>query len=182
MDRLEIIPREGHPPEIGRWLWALEEVRRRTRRTIDGLDQALLDWEGPAGDENAIGSLLYHIAGVEMGWLHFDVQGRTELPPDVARDFPHGATEPDGVRLKRVLGVPLAEHVARLERSRAVFLAAMETLTLDDWRRVRVDPLDAKYELTPEWAAFHLVEHEALHAGQIGALKARGRRAGVGGA
>ena len=59
----------GYVPEIGRWLWAMNEVRRRTLRLVDALDQRVLDWEGPDGRENAIGTLLYHIALVEMSWV-----------------------------------------------------------------------------------------------------------------
>jgi len=62
MRMLQIDPLPGYEPEVGRWLWALEEVRRRTLRLVEGLDQRTLDWEGPDGRENAIGSLLYHIS------------------------------------------------------------------------------------------------------------------------
>jgi len=48
----------GYEPEIGHWLWALEDARRRTLQRIDGLDQALVDWVAPEGS-NSIGSILY---------------------------------------------------------------------------------------------------------------------------
>ena len=78
----------GYEPEIGRWLWAMEEVRRRTLDLVKGLDQQTLDWEGPDGRENAIGSLLYHIALVEMSWLFLDILEQ-DLPPPVKADLPH---------------------------------------------------------------------------------------------
>ena len=77
--------------------------------------------------------------------------------------------------MARVLGVPLADHLGRLERSRAIFLDAFRGMSLDDWRRLRA-PGDVDYHVTPEWAVFHLVEHEAGHAFQISALKARSAR------
>ena len=40
---LQVEPLKPHSPEIGRWLWALEEVRTRTHRLIDGLDQRTLN-------------------------------------------------------------------------------------------------------------------------------------------
>jgi hypothetical protein len=43
---LQVEPLNGCPSGIGRWLWALEEVRARTHRLVDGLDQQTLDWEG----------------------------------------------------------------------------------------------------------------------------------------
>jgi hypothetical protein len=36
--QLQVTPLAGYPPDIGRWLWALEDARRITRRTVEGLD------------------------------------------------------------------------------------------------------------------------------------------------
>lgn len=179
MRQLQITPLNGVDPEIGRWLWALQDVRRRyTMRHVKDLDERLVDWEGPDGQENAIGSLLYHIALVEMSWLYEDLKGLTDLPPAVKPDFPFPSREPDRNHLTRVLSVPLAEHVARLDRSREVFLKELEGMSPEDWRRLRRPPdfEEVNYEVTPEWAVFHLVEHEAGHAFQISSLKARGTR------
>ncbi|MGQ0548348.1 MAG: DinB family protein [Armatimonadota bacterium] len=164
----------GYDSEIGRWLWALEDVRRRrTLKLVKGLDQRTLDWEGPDGLENAIGSLLYHIAAVEMSWLFMDVL-QQDFPTTVKADFPHDVRDAAG-RLTRVLRLSLADHTGRLERSRAVFLAAFRGMSREDWSRLR-SPADVDYQVTPEWAVFHLVEHEAGHAFQISALKARAAR------
>ncbi len=179
MRQLQITPLGGYEPEIGRWLWALEDVRRRyTLQLVNDLDERLVDWEGPDGQENTIGSLLYHIALVEMGWLYGDVQHSTEPPPGVKQDFPFPPLQQDGKRLTRVLGVPLTEHVGRLNRSRDVFLRELRTVSVQDWRRLRRlhHFLKVDYDATPEWAVFHLIEHEAGHAFQISSLKARGIR------
>ena len=179
MRQLQITPLDGYDPEIGRWMWALQDVRRRyTLRLVKDLDERLVDWEGLDGRENAIGSLLYHIAHVEMGWLFGDVKQMTELPPAVKLDFSFPSREPDGNRLTRVLGMPLAEHIGRLNRSREVFLREVEEISPHEWRRLRRPPDfdEVNYEVTPEWAVFHLVEHEAGHAFQISSLKARGTR------
>ena len=179
MRQLQITPLNGYDPEVGRWMWALQDVRRRyTLRLVNGLDERLVDWEGPDGQENAIGSLLYHIARVEMGWLYGDVKQMTELPSTVKPDFPFPSRDPDRNRLTRVLCVPLAEHIGRLDRSREAFLREFEGIRPDEWRRLRRPPdfEEVNYEVTPEWAVFHLVEHEAGHAFQISSLKARGTR------
>lgn len=176
MRQLQITPLDGYDPEIGRWLWALQDVRRRyTLRLVNDLDERVVDWEGPDGQENAIGSLLYHIADVEMGWLYGDLKGLTELPPAVKPLFPLPGREQGRNHLTRVLGVPLADHIARLHRSREIFLEEFQRISPHEWRRLR-RPVDEDYEVTPEWAVFHLVEHEAGHAFQISALKARGTR------
>ena len=31
-------------PEIGRWLWALQDTRQRTMRELGGLSPAMIDW------------------------------------------------------------------------------------------------------------------------------------------
>lgn len=176
----KVIPLPGYDPAVGPWLWALEEVRRRTMRLVDGLDQRTVDWEGPDERENAIGTLLYHIALVEMSWLFEDILLRPDLPAHVKPDFPYPSRGPDK-RLTPVLGEPLQSHMDRLARSRKVFLETIKELPAAEWRRLR-GPGRGDSAVTPEWAVFHLVEHEAGHAFQISSLKARaGRRFGNGG-
>ena len=172
--RFEASPLEGYEPEIASWMWALEEARRRTLRYAAGLDQRTLDWEGPDGGENSIGSLLYHIGAVEMDWLHLDLL-LVQPPPQVRADFPLPVSD-ESKRLTRVSGVALATHLERLARSRAIFLDAFRGMSMAEWRRLRVT-MEGDYECTPEWVLFHLVEHESGHAFQISALKGRAKRA-----
>jgi hypothetical protein len=164
----------GYPPEIGTWLWAMEAVRQRTLRLVEGLDQRTLDWEGLDARENGIGSLLYHIAGVEVGWLFIDILLQPDLPASLKVDFPFESRNAEG-RLTPVLGVPLDEHLGRLTRSRRTFLDTFREIPAEEWRRLR-HPDGEDYAVTPEWAVFHLVEHEAGHAFQISSLKARAKR------
>jgi hypothetical protein len=170
---LEVTPLSDYPEEIGRWLWAMGAVRQKTLGFVEGMGQATLDWQGPDGRDNAIGSLLYHIGLAEMSWLYEDVLER-EFPPGVKSDFPFPYAQA-GVGLTPLLGVTLEEHLGRLARGRAVLLEALRHISLDDWRRLR-SPEDVDYEVTPEWAVFHLVEHEAGHAYQISSTKRRASR------
>ena len=168
----QINPLPGYQPEMGGWLWALEEVRHRTLSLVEGVDQRTLDWEGPDGRENAIGSLLYHIAVSEIRWLFLGILHR-DLPPSGGAGFQHR----DGRgRLTSVLGVPLADHLACLRCSREFLLEALGPMSLAEWRRPCSFPGGEGFEFTPEWAVFHLVEHEAGHAFQISGLKARAAR------
>jgi uncharacterized damage-inducible protein DinB len=132
----------------------------------------VLDWEGPARNENAIGSLLYHIALVEMSWLFFDILEQ-DFPPAVKAEFPHPMSS-EG-RITSVLQVPLADHLKRLGSSRSTLLEAFRGMSLADWGRSR-SPEGDDYTVTPAWAVFHLVEHEASHTGQINSLKKRAER------
>src|SRR5262249_57992020 len=77
---------EGAEPEIGRWLWGLEDARRRTKRQLAGVYPAALDWtDGQEG--NSIGTVLAHLAAIELDWLFRDVleQG---IPADVLALLP----------------------------------------------------------------------------------------------
>lgn len=172
-DVLHVEPLRGYDPTIGQWLWAMEEVRRRTVRLVRDLDRATLDWRGTDGEDNSIGSLLYHIGLIEMSWLFLDVLEQ-ELPPEVRAEFPFEGSDAAG-RLTHVASVPASDHLRRLERTREIFLGALRGMTLEDWSRLR-RPGDVEYRVSPAWAVFHLVEHEAGHAFQIGAQIARARR------
>ncbi len=166
---LHVNPLDGYPSDIGRWLWALEDARRITKRAVDGLDVAALDWRGPDGRENSIGSLLYHVAGVEMGWLFIDVLGRA-FPLEVEADLRFEAWT-DG-RLTHVGGVTLEQHLGRLDRTRGVFLDHLRRMDVAEFRRVRA-PENEDYQVTPEWVVYHLVEHEVGHAYQMRSLARR---------
>jgi uncharacterized damage-inducible protein DinB len=171
---LQVEPLPGYEAEIARWLWAMQAVRQRTLRLVEGLDQRTLDWEGLDGRENAIGSILYHIAEGEVGWLFGDILLQPDLPPSLKVDLPFDPRDAEG-RLTPVLGIPLDEHLGRLSRTRETFLDTFREIPPEEWRRLR-DPKGEDYSVTPEWAVFHLVEHEAGHAFQISSLKARAKR------
>ena len=159
-----VTPIPGAAPEVSNWLWALEEVRHGLLETVSGLDQAALDWLGPSGRDNSIGSLLYHVALVEMSWLYEDILLES-YPDDVIALFPQNHRTPDG-RLAIVTDAPLAKHLDRLAATRARFLELMTPMALTDWHTVR-EPEGADYACSPAWVVFHLVEHEAGHLFQI---------------
>lgn len=170
----------GAAPEVGAWLWALQETRRGLLSTLErteraGFGQEFLDWRGPGGDDNPVGTLLYHVAGVEMGWLYFDML-MTGLPDDVKGWFPLDDRE-EGGRLRRLPGISMAEHKERLEKSRQRFLEVVSELTLADWNEPR-SPEGEDYSATPGWIVFHLVEHEAGHLYEIRRMVRKWRERG----
>jgi uncharacterized damage-inducible protein DinB len=160
---LALTPLPGVNPEIGRWLWALEDVRRTVKNLVAGLPQAVLDYQPPHA--NSVGTLLYHIAVIEADWLYEEVLGARWDLCDMSL-FPSPAREENGV-LSPVVGVPLDEHLQRLDAMRAVLLSHFQGMTAEEWRRPR--ELE-HYDVTPEWVIYHLIEHEAHHRGQIADL------------
>ncbi len=159
----------GAEPEVGVWLWAMEEARRNLLNTLErieraGFGQEFYDWRGPNGDDNSVSALLYHIAGVEMGWLFFDVLG-TGLPADVQRMFRVDDRTEDG-KLRHLPDVPIAEHLERLAASRRRFLAEVSAMPLEQWHDLKY-PEGEDYAMTPAWTVYHLVEHEAGHLYEV---------------
>jgi uncharacterized damage-inducible protein DinB len=162
----------GQEPEIGRWLWALQDARRRTLRDVGELNltQAMLDWLA-GGVENSIGTLLYHIADIEADWLYVEVLEQP-LPPELAALFPYPTRDEQGL-LVQVQGIDLEAHLERLATVRQRLLDVYQQMDLADFRRVRSLP---QYDVTPEWVLHHLMQHEAEHRGSLGTLGARAKR------
>jgi uncharacterized damage-inducible protein DinB len=155
-------------PEIGPWLWALQDGRRRTLETLSGVTPAMIDWL-PPDNESSIGTVLYHMADIEADWLYVEVLEQSSLPPNVAALFPYPTRDEQGL-LTQVRGFSLAQHLSRLEVVRGLLLDVFQEMELDEFRRVRSFPY---YDVTPEWVLHHLLQHEAEHRSQIGWLRAR---------
>jgi uncharacterized damage-inducible protein DinB len=161
---IEALP--GYDPEIGRWLWALEDGRLLTKEALAGIDSRAVDWMPPDGD-NSIGTILYHLALIEADWLSVEVLEQASYPAAVAALLPLEDRDAHG-RLTRLSGVGLDEHLGRLNAIREQVLAAFRRMTLAEFRRPRRLP---DYEVTPEWVIHHLIQHEAEHRGQLGMLR-----------
>lgn len=157
---LVITPLPAATPEVGRWLGVLADTRARTLETLEELDPAALDWPVPGG--NAIGTLLAHIAAIEMDWLYAEILEQ-EIPPQVLAYLPEAVRDAEG-NLFVVAGLPLEEHLARLAATRAIFVSDLQRLSRDDFYRPRSLP---QYDVTPEWVLHHLAHHEAGHRSDI---------------
>ena len=157
-------------PEIGLALTMLADARRRTLRALDGLDARSLDWIESGG--NSIGTLLYHLAAIEMDWLFTEV-AEGKLDQSVWDNFPHPVRDVNG-RLTLVTGVTLVDHLARLETTRRILLATFQPMTLADYRQPRSL---VRYDVSPEWVLHHLMQHEAEHRGEILTIRMMAERA-----
>ena len=158
-------------PEIGRWLWAFQDARQRTLSNLDGLAQATIDWL-PPHNESSIGTVLYHLALIEADWLYSEVLEQP-YPQEVVALFPYDHREAQGL-LAQVQGFSLDQHLERLATVRKLVLDVFQQMSLEDFRRVRSLP---DYDVTPEWVLHHLMQHEAEHRSQLGALRAAAERA-----
>ena len=152
---------EGCEPGIGRMVWLLEVARERLKEKLTGLESAVLDYQLP--NENSIGTLLYHIAAIEMSWLYEEVVEADVFPPEVAELMCFAVRDGEG-RLTVVSGRSLDEHLHVLDRTRHYLLEVFRQMDLADFRRLRHLEM---YSCTPEWVLHHLIQHETEHRGQI---------------
>ncbi|MBI1282441.1 MAG: DUF664 domain-containing protein [Anaerolineaceae bacterium] len=164
-ENLHIAPLDGFVPEIGRALWMLEDTRRETGRILEGISPEVIDWQPPAA--NSIGTLLYHIAIIEMDWLYNEVM-QEKMPASVWDAFPFPVRNPINDRLFIVEGISLDAHFKRLDSTRRLLLDTFKTMTLEDFRRPRSAE---RYDVTAEWTIHHLVLHEAEHRGEMATVR-----------
>lgn len=157
-------------PEIGRWLWALQDARKRTMEELENVSPDILDWQPPDG-ESSIGTILYHIADIEADWLYVEVLEQP-LPPEIAALFPNETRDDQGW-LTQVKEFSLEQHLSRLSIVRGLLLDTYQQMNLSEFRRARSLP---HYDVTPEWVLHHLMQHEAEHRSQIGALRVKAER------
>jgi uncharacterized damage-inducible protein DinB len=157
---LLVLPLPDYEPEIGRWIWCLEDVRRTLVERISGISQPDLDRK--LNSESSIGSLLYHIALIEADWFYEDVLSG-EWNPKIRSLFPLEDRNNDDT-LIQIEGRDLDEHLHRLNSVREELLSHFRSMDLTDWRKPRILK---SYDVTPEWVIYHLIEHESHHRGQI---------------
>lgn len=154
----------GYAPQIAGWIAGMQDLRQQTLKAVHGLSPAQLE-HLPTNFDNSIGSLLYHIAAVEIGWLYVEVLEQ-EFPAESHRWFTTDRDESG--RLLAITGETLEHHLARLDYVRKELLTVFAGMDASDFRRARVLP---EYHVTPEWVLYHLLEHEAGHLAQIKMLR-----------
>jgi uncharacterized damage-inducible protein DinB len=162
----------GYGPVIAPWVSMLEDTRQRTKAAVQGISNQAVDWTPPEGG-NTIGTLLYHIMAIELSYLYEDMLQVTAFPQEVAQLVIHDVRDGEG-RLTVVRGEPVGIHLLRLDAARALLLKTLHTITPAEFRRVRAVET---YDITPEWALHHLMQHEAEHRGQLMELRQRAEKA-----
>jgi uncharacterized damage-inducible protein DinB len=157
-------PAPGFEPLVGRFVTMLADTRRRLHRDLADLDLAELDATLPWAP-NSVGTLLYHIAAIELDWAYADLLG-TEFPSAASAWFPVDVRD-DAGGLSPIVE-PYDHHLARLAWTRERLLAVIATLSdhgLDETRSGGDGNGVA-------WILHHLMQHEAEHRGQIGEIRA----------
>lgn len=128
---------------------------------IESIDPDEIDADFPFTDYT-IGTLLYHIAAIEIDWLYAELLEQ-EFPSDFNDWFPHAVRDRKG-NLNKVTGESLERHLGRLVYVRDKLRSALLNMSSDEYLRVR--QLE-EYDVNAEWVMMHLLQHEPEHIGQI---------------
>jgi uncharacterized damage-inducible protein DinB len=162
VDVKTINPLPGYEGQIGVWLAAMQDTRQRTKNLLVDIPAEILDWDPPESGDS-IGTLLYHIAAIELDWLYADILEGEEFSSEIELLFAYDVRDSSG-SLTKVVGESLQDYLDRFDQVRDLFLTEMRGMSLNEFRRERqiVD-----YSVTPEWVVHHLSQHEAEHRGQI---------------
>lgn len=145
-----------------------DDCRARTLRDLDAIDADQVDAVA-SGHVNTIGSILYHIAAIELDWMYVEILAE-DFPEGAFGEsgwFPHDVREEDG-RLSPVVGDSLERHLERLAWVRSLSHGALARITDDDLHAHR--QTGGGDTVTPEWVLNHLMQHEAEHRGQLGEI------------
>ncbi len=159
---LILTPAPATAPEVGVLLAVLHEARADTLKLVAKIS----DLDAMPERGHSAGTLLYHIAAIELDWLYCEVL-QTDFPTQDSEWFPHPVRDKEG-HLSAVTNEPLERHLARLSWVRGLLDGVFVSMNLEDFRRVRV--LE-NYDVTPEWVLMHLALHEAHHEGQLALLE-----------
>lgn len=162
--RLILTPAPAAVPEAGALLAVLHDARLRTLNRV----KKISDLDAVTVGKHSAGTLLYHVALIEMDWLYADVLEKSEddFPAEAREWFPLDARDEEG-HLSVVTGEALDRHLARLAWVRGLLDDVFTDMSLEDFRLPRV--LD-DHDVTPEWVLIHLALHEAHHEGQLALL------------
>lgn len=156
------------PLRIATWVSMMEKVRQKLLKKVEPLSDEEIDYTPDEKRIETIGTLLLHIAAVEWSWIFEDIDGKEMDYETWKHAFP----------LRPDVNLPQLKHQGKkfyLDR-----LSAVRDKVYQRLQHMKDAELDNcvgdKKKYTIEWILFHLVEHEALHVGQISMLSRLYRR------
>ena len=168
---------------VGRFLWQLDEQRRRLINDTRGLSIEELSWQ-PAPGMNTIGMLLAHIAYAEAHLAQVGLEGKdtsdTKSVIGLTEEEEGMPLAADAPPTPATVGHDLAWFDAMLERARTytrrVAMPMVESDLARQVRRPRPDGSERVFNVG--WVFYHMLDHEAGHHYQINLLKHLSKRLG----
>ena len=155
-------PHELHA--ISAFLFSMmDRTRSRLLRVVEGLTDEVIDYSPDLERIETIGTLLLHIAAVEWSWIFEDIDGE-EMDYE---KWKHAFALREE-NLPQLTKQGLQFYIDRLIEVRSEVFVRLRNLD-DSNLHTLVEVGNA--EVSIEWILFHLLEHEAMHIGQISILK-----------
>jgi len=136
-------------------------TRGRLLRVVEDLTDSEIDYSPDMKKIETIGTLLLHIAAVEWSWIFEDIDGE-EMDYE---KWKHAFALREEISQLTKQGLQF--YIDRLIEVRSDVFARLRNL--DDSKLHKLVDVGSA-EVSIEWILFHLLEHEALHIGQISLL------------
>lgn len=149
------------PSRVALFYSMMERARRNLLRRVRTLPKETIDYSPEPKMIESIGTLLLHIAAVEYGWIFEDIGGQ-EMEYE---KWKYGFSVREGK--DQIKGENVEFYLSRLSEVRQEVFEFLKTLSDKDLDSM-VD-VDTE-KVSVEWILFHLIEHEAMHIGQISVL------------
>ena len=151
-------------PRVAQFYSYMVEVRKNLLRMINDIDDLMVDYTPDERTVETIGTLLYHIAGVEWSWIVADIEGK-EIPFE---KWKYAYPLSEDVNITQPVGKGVKFYLDLLEEVRNEVYEKLKEFSDDDLGRI-VKIGGNRFSI--EWILYHVIEHEAMHLGQISLLK-----------
>ncbi len=148
-------------PKVADYYSMMEKSREKLIERVQGLEMKQLDFTPIPDRIESIGTLLLHIAAVEWSWVFEDIDGQ-EMDYD---KWKYGFALRE--KIPQIHGKDISFYLERLGEVRDAVFKRVRSLS-DDQLRSSIEVDDAVVSI--EWILFHLIEHEAIHIGQVSML------------
>jgi uncharacterized damage-inducible protein DinB len=162
-----LAPLPGFSGELAFYLAGWEELRNLLRKTAaDLMPEELAARAFP--NAHQIGNLILHLGESEAGWI-WQIIAQRDLTDD-EKKFTHwyDTTERDFAE-KNYGAAECLERIDEISRRSRAILAGLSDADLD--RFFGYEREGKRVEVTLRWVLIHLIDHEAVHRGQISMLK-----------
>ncbi len=150
-------------PRVAFLFSMMDRTRKRLLRNVEDLTDEEIDYSPDMESIETIGTLLLHIAAVEWSWIFEDIDGEEMDYEKWKHAF--ALREED---LPQLTKQGLQFYIDRLTEVRSEVFVRLRNLD-DSNLHTLVEAGNA--EVSIEWILFHILEHEAMHIGQISILK-----------
>ncbi|MFW9922407.1 MAG: DinB family protein [Candidatus Thorarchaeota archaeon] len=151
-------------PRVAEFFSFMNEARQYLLKMISDVDNIMLDFTPNERTVETIGTLLLHIAGVEWSWIIADIEGKV-IPFE---KWKYAYALSNDVNLPQLIGKGIKYYLEILAQVREEVYVKLKEFTDDDLDRIV--KIEGK-KFTIEWILYHVIEHEAVHIGQISLLK-----------